>query len=150
MCMRTLIDYIYEWARQRSSFRDKIEERVKIISSHLVLIMWAKIYDPDNRNIIHWKGELIGFCGDLALLKMENNKYSKRKKVFEEVFYGTCEVNTAEGMYAESYKKLREEGITDRIESMKACEKAVIVMINLVDMMARKEVENIENYIELL
>ena len=81
---------------------------------------------------------------------MENNKYSKRKKVFEDVFYGTCEVNTAGGLYAESYKKLREEGITDRIESMKACEKAVIAMINLVDMMARKEVENIENYIELL
>lgn len=145
-----MIDYIYEWARQRSSFKAKIEERVKIISSHLVLIMWAKIYDPGNRNLIHWKGELIGFCGDLALLKMENNKYSKRKKVFEDVFYRTCEVNMAKGMYAESYKKLREEGITDRIESMKACEKAVIAMINLVDMMARKEVENIENYIELL
>lgn len=148
--MRTLIDYIYEWARQRSSFKSKIEEKVKIISSHLALIMWARIYDPDNRNINHWKEELIGFCGDLALLKMENNKYSKRKNVFEEVFYKTCEVNTAEGMYAESYKKLREEGITNHQEAMRACERAVVVMINLIDMMARKDVEGIENYIESL
>ena len=77
-----MIDYIYEWARQRSSFRDKIEERVKIISSHLVLIMWAKIYDPGNRNIVHWKGELIGFCGDLALLKMGNSELPTGSKSY--------------------------------------------------------------------
>lgn len=128
--MRRLIEYVLEGVKVRKEYRDLVRSLSGQIAENLALIMWARLFDPTNQNINHWKVELKGHC--LNITDVELKKKNSRQSVLKEVLIDSCDFNTAKGIRSVSWLKFGRENIPDDERIDQACEAAVPVMMNLI------------------
>lgn len=128
--MRKLIEYILEGAKVRKDYKDLVKSLSGQIAENLAVIVWARLFDPSNQNINHWKVELKGHC--LNITDVELKKKNSRQSVLKEVLIDSCDFNTAKGIRSMSWLKFGRENIPDDERIDKACEAAVPIMMDLI------------------
>lgn len=128
--MRKLIEYILEGAKVRKDYKDLVKSLSGQIAENLAVIVWARLFDPSNQNINHWKVELKGHC--LNITDVELKKKNSRQSVLKEVLIDSCDFNTAKGIRSMSWLKFGRENIPDDDRIDKACEAAVPIMMDLI------------------
>lgn len=102
---------LYEYTINRNGFKREISNILTPLLSHIALIHLAENGYLDEKNINHWKGEVVAFMFGACdkVLSFGNNKYKARIKVVNEVF--SENFDTDEQLFNRCAAKLTEEGI---------------------------------------
>jgi len=118
--MRTIYQYIaealegtkiFEMAKSLSDYKNMVEDLIKPISSHILLVLKAR-QENSEEFVIHWKKEIKGFIRSFFDIKLKTkNTYNKRLEHIENVLLKQEEIDINDEWFkAKLWKKLDEEG----------------------------------------
>lgn len=145
MNMKRLIEYILENAYKRKEYWEDVNNAAPQIIENLVMIVWCKIYDPENLNYNHWKTELLSHVGPLTDTELKNN--SKIGTVLKEVFYTKRYCDRIKGIRKLGSKKLIKEGIVDNKIIGNVCNNTIPYLRELIGYIAANNWDDVYNYI---